>query len=110
MGESLRAAPRPAQLCPSTFVPRAPATRRVAGSTRHNGQAADERNETELTDPRDHRPRFPAGDAVPFAGANSVVREARAVRDARLVHSATSYEGFGDDRPRLVQLFFFDVA
>ncbi len=30
--------------------------------------------------------------------------------DAQLIHSATSYEGFTRDNPRLVQLFFFSVA
>ena len=30
--------------------------------------------------------------------------------DARLIHSATSYEGFTEEEPRLVQLFFFDTA
>jgi hypothetical protein len=30
--------------------------------------------------------------------------------DAQLIHSATSYEGFTDSDPRLVQLFFFNVA
>lgn len=30
--------------------------------------------------------------------------------DAQLIHSATSYEGFTPESPRLVQLFFFNVA
>ncbi len=30
--------------------------------------------------------------------------------DAQLIHSATSYEGFAEADPRLVQLFFFSVA
>ncbi len=30
--------------------------------------------------------------------------------DAQLIHSATSYEGFTEKDPRLVQLFFFNVA
>lgn len=30
--------------------------------------------------------------------------------DAQLIHSATSYEGFTSDEPRLAQLFFFNVA
>ena len=30
--------------------------------------------------------------------------------DAQLIHSATSYEGFTEADPRLVQLFFFNVA
>ncbi len=29
--------------------------------------------------------------------------------DAQLIHSATSYEGFSEDNPRLVHLFFFSV-
>ncbi|MHB1598732.1 MAG: DUF6445 family protein [Acidimicrobiales bacterium] len=32
------------------------------------------------------------------------------VWDARLIHSATSYEAFGEGGTRLVQLFFFDTA
>jgi len=30
--------------------------------------------------------------------------------DAQLIHSASSYEGFTSESPRLVQLFFFNVA
>jgi hypothetical protein len=32
-----------------------------------------------------------------------------AIWNARLIHSATSYESFDDEDQRLVQLFFFNV-
>jgi hypothetical protein len=93
-----------------------------------NGEACDPvRSGTSFWRLKDNGARRPPNDALEYAKTYSDfnlthpdnwelvdrvgnVYNRLVLWDAQLIHSATSYEGFTEKDPRLVQLFFFNVA